>query len=499
MSQPVSSKSLCSPICSQTNESIGFSINRRYHDSPIHLLNNDVLLNIFYFYRLENPEECEDERWWYRLAHICRRWRNLILESPSRLDLHLNCTNGVPVADMLAHSPPLPLIIHYHKNREITAEDESGLLLALSHRDRVRRIDLWGPPNVVGKSVRVMDDKFPILEQMNIYSWTQVAVDLPMTFQAPNLRHLTLSRASLPIGSSLLTTSITRLVTLELKDVTISAYFPPSYIHSRLMLMLQLEKLSIDFESLIPNVGVEWQSRQTPDMTTLPNLRQFFFRGTVRYLEHLVSRISAPSLSILRVGTFDRLTIPLPCFLQFMQTSENLTFTAVQVTFGEFDVSIYGVPRKASFLLFKNLCGFLDWQVVSAAQFFGTLSPILSVVEQVTFRYEAHLRPWSLHDCIDRRQWRELLRPLTNVKAIRVQDELDDLFSEIFSSLPSRDGEPPLELLPNLEEVEYSGGSDIQETFTRFLNERQVAGHPVSLRLVDRSMLDEPPAPSLNV
>jgi hypothetical protein len=67
----------------------------------------------------------------------------------------------------------------------------------------------------------------------------------------------------------------------------------------------------------------------------------------------------------------------------------------------------------------------------------------------------------------------------------------DDLVEKIFRSLSSDDGEPPLKLLPNLEEVGYSGGSDIRDAFTRFLNERQVAGHPISLRLVDPSIFDE--------
>jgi hypothetical protein len=128
-----------------------------------------VLLNIFHLYRLADPDEYDDEtgvtttywhrqRWWYKLAHVCRQWRNVILESPARLNLHLYCTNGVPVADMLAHSPPLPLTIGYHTHREITAEDESGILLALSHRDRVHHIHFWEFPTVE-KFVTVMDDQ----------------------------------------------------------------------------------------------------------------------------------------------------------------------------------------------------------------------------------------------------------------------------------------------------------------------------------------------------
>jgi hypothetical protein len=42
---------------------------------------------------------------------------------------------------MLAHSPPLPLVIDYgDEDRELTAQDEEGISLALRRRRRVRRI-----------------------------------------------------------------------------------------------------------------------------------------------------------------------------------------------------------------------------------------------------------------------------------------------------------------------------------------------------------------------
>jgi hypothetical protein len=487
-------------ICSQTCEMIGLNINRLY--SPIHILNDDVLLNIFDLYRLTDPDEYDEEtgvttiywhrqRWWYNLAHVCRLWRNIILGSPSRLDLHLYCTNGVPVADMLAHSPPLPLTIDYRTvDREITAEDESGILLALSHRDRVRRIDLFQLPNV-GKFVTVMDDQFPILERLYIDS--RIEVVLPITFQAPNLRHLRLLTASLPIGSPLLTTA-TGLVTLYLLRIPASAYFPPSHLRTQLSLMAQLETLFIEFQSpiMIPNRDVESQSRQTPDMTqvTLPNLRWFEFRGLSAYSEGLVARISVPSLSFLHVEFFNQLSFTFSHLLQFTQSSENLRFTAVQVSFSARALSLHGFPWKWDTPLELQIkCSHLDSQVASGVQLFGTLSPVLSVVEQVTFSYQEHNQSSESHSNVDRRQWRELLRPFTNVKTIHVQD---DLVSQIFRSLPSEDGEPPLELLPDLEEVGHSGEGDVRDAFTTFLNERQVSGHPVSLRLVDRSMFDIP-------
>jgi hypothetical protein len=316
---------------------------------------------------------------------------------------------------------------------------------------------------------------------------------LPVTFQAPNLRYLRLWRARIPIGSPLLTTTA-GLVTLVLLDISASAYFPPSYIITRLSPMTQLETLSIGFQSLVTNRDVDRQLPQTTDMTTLPNLRVFVFLGTARYLEDLVARISAPSLNILRIRVhhFNQLSFTFPHLLPFMQTSENLTFSSVQVTFGAHSVSLHAVPpnRKLDTPLRRLeiviICSRLDWQVASAVQFLGTLSPILSVVEQVAFGYEKQRRYQSSED-IDRRQWRELLRPFTNAKTIHLQD---GLVSQIFRSLPSDDGEPPLELLPNLEEVGYYGESDARDTFTTFLNERQVAGHPISMRLVDYSMFD---------
>ncbi|KAH9979270.1 hypothetical protein BGW80DRAFT_1454947 [Lactifluus volemus] len=470
----------------------GRRLNNNRRHSPIHILNDDVLLNIFHLYRLAEPDEFEDEKgslnyrwdrqrssWWYKLAHVCRLWRNLILESPSRLNLHLLCANGVPVADVLAHSPPLPLTIRYRAFPEITAEDESGIFLALSHRDRVHYVDLWMPN--VGKFVTAMDDQFPILERMYIHSGTKV--DLPLTFQAPNLRNLILSTASLSIVSPLLTTSTVGLVTLELLNILPSAYFPPSYILTRLALMATLERLSITFHSLITNHDVERQLHQTPDTITLPNLRQFLFQGTATYLEGLVAWISVPSLSVLRVNLFNQLPFTVPRLCQLMQSSENLIFRAVQVTFGALAVSLHAVPWKSDTpLMLQIRCGhwYLDSRVVSAIPFFGTLSPALSFVEQVTFSYDERYQQLEWLNNVDRSQWHELLRPFTNVKTIHVKD---GLISKIFRSLQSDDGEPPLELLPNLEEIGYSGGSDARDAFTRFLNERQVLGYPVSLRV----------------
>ena len=54
-------------------------------------LNDDVLLNIFDWFRLYNTtiddQGWDLERWWYTPIHVCRSWRHLIITSPIRLDL----------------------------------------------------------------------------------------------------------------------------------------------------------------------------------------------------------------------------------------------------------------------------------------------------------------------------------------------------------------------------------------------------------------------------
>jgi hypothetical protein len=469
--------------------------NRR--PSPICILNDDVLLNIFHLYRLGVPDEYEDrngkqtfdwgrQRWWYMLAQVSRRWRHVILGSPSRLDLHLLCTYGVPVADMLAHSPPLPLIVSYiDPDREMTTEDEEGVLLALLHSDRVRRISLKTPASKLGKFITALDDQFPILERvyMRPQSKEDTRLIFPQTFQAPHLRHLNLVYTALPTRSPLLTTT-GDLVTLRLMGIPRSAYFPPGFILARLSLLPQLERLGIAFHSPLPNRDVVKQLWDIPTMThvTLPNLRLLIFGGVSTYIEGLLERIGAPVLDTLQIRLFNQLTFTVPRLSQFLQASENRTFHTVELAFKSHFVHFIADPHRSEWnppLRLEIMCRHLDWQVASAVQILGTISPVLSVVENLTLSYGEHDPPSEQHNEIDRTQWHELLRPFGNVKTLYVEN---NLVEELSHSLCPEEGEVSLALLPNLQELQYSGGgSNVRDAFTPFINERQTAGHPVCL------------------
>ena len=126
------------------------------HTASIHILDDDSLLNVFHLYRpfLLGEDEDEDdrliggnegwdrERWWYKLADVCQRWRNVVLGSAAYLSISLVCTSGTPVAYMLANSPPLPLVVEYIFGEDGTAENEEAAILALKQYDRVRHVRL---------------------------------------------------------------------------------------------------------------------------------------------------------------------------------------------------------------------------------------------------------------------------------------------------------------------------------------------------------------------
>ena len=487
---------LCLPAC------VLWTINSPVIVS-IDTLDDDSLLNIFHLYRpfflgeddsdgdrLEGgKEQWVQGRWWYRLAQVCQRWRNLIFGSASHLCLSLICTNGTPVENMLAHSPALPLTVDYAGGDNITAEDEERILLALKQRHRVRHLRLFFPVQNLRKLVMAIDEEFSILEYLIVYPLTRdsTALILPETFQAPHLRHLMLRGFACPIRPRLHPTA-PGLVTLCLLMDHPSAYFQPNILLQWISFMPQLENLEIVFTFPVPNRDVERQLTHTPITThiTLPNLRLFFFRGVIAYLEAVVCRITTPCLERLIIQLFKQLTFCVPRLVQFMNTTENLMFDKVEITFKDEYISVlmhfHGADTHSSMVSVD--CWQLDWQVSSAVQISNGLSQAFSAVEHLTLRHEVHSQSPEEHNDVDRIEWRKLLRSFSNVKTLDVGDGLVEQASRC---LRLENGELPLELLPELQELTYDGSEDASVAFTPFIDARQNAGRPVALFYRDPS------------
>jgi hypothetical protein len=464
--------------------------------ASIHILDDDSLIHVFCLYRPFLLGEDEDDnarlfggfrpggwangRWWYNLAHVCRRWRNVILGSASYLGVSLVCTYGTPVADMLAHSPPLPLVIDYPDEDLDITEDEEGAILALKHRDRVRRVRLWTPVTGLQKLIAAMDEEYPFLEYLIIAPPVKdrsTVLILPETLQAPHLRHLTLEGFALPIGSRFLTTAV-GLVTLCLSMTDPSTYFHPNALLHWLSFMPQLETLVITSFFPVPNREIERQLTRTP-IITLPNLCSLWFRGVSAYLEALVHRITTPRLEKLQIVFFTQLTFSVPRLVQFMNTTENLRFDTAKFLFDDKRVYVGVYPpgeaeMKVAFMI-NVYCWHLDWQVSSVAQILNSLGQLFSVVEHLTFEHEVHSQSSEAHNEVDRAEWRKLLRPFRNVKTLWIDNGLVEQLSR---SLDLEDGELPLELLPDLQELTYSGTGG---AFTSFIDARQNADRAITL------------------
>jgi len=174
--------------------------------TSIHIISDNLLLKIFRLCRpvLSDEDDVDnnrilegrnwnDHRWWYNIAHVCRKWRYLVLESAPNLELCLVCTYGAPVADMLASSPPFPIIIDYgDQGRELTAQDEEGIPLTLRRRRRVLRVRLCAPASNLRRLVVALHGEFPILEHLDIKPNDDEDLVLPETFKAPRLRYFSL-------------------------------------------------------------------------------------------------------------------------------------------------------------------------------------------------------------------------------------------------------------------------------------------------------------------
>ena len=427
------------------------------------------------------------EDWWYKPAHVCQRWRNLILGSPSFLGLHLVCKISTPVADMLAYSPPFPLVINYlYRNHKIQVyeEDEEGILLALEQHNRIRCIRVRLPLRVLQKFVMAIDHELPSLEYLLMVMTEEDGDTLvfPERIQAPHLHYLGLEDVVPPIGSRLLTTAV-GLVTLCLFMNDSFNYLYPNILLQWISPLSRLETLEI---TAYPDADddVETLLSHTPTIThaTLPNLRLLSFRGFSTYLEVLVLHIATPRLERLRVVLFERFPIPIPCLVQFMNTTE-LSFDSIKFGFSREQVCVETYPNEEN-----RRCSFsitVDYWDAN-----GRIAPIVDALGQVfVFSAVEHLILDYVGDGLSsvqvfddeavRTEWHKLLRPFSKVKKLRVNHGLVEQFLRF---LRLEDGELPLELLPELQELTYSGNSNPGDVFTSFTDARRNADHLVSSR-----------------
>ena len=449
------------------------------------MLNYDALLNIFHHYRLDDVDSWNARLGWCKLAHVCRRWRYLIYDSSSLLDMYLLLKNGSPTLGSLAHLPPLPLVIDYcNMATAWVRQDELSILTGLQLRGRVRRISLQAPSPHLGICLATISDLYPILEDLSLSSATEDETSsvLLSTFNAPNLRYLVLQSVGFPTELPLFT-YLTNLVTLTLLRIPAQYYFPPEHLVTQLQGLLHLEELSIGFAVPIPLPSDEAELLPAPiSRVTLPTLKRLMFRGVAVYLESLVSQINAPILERLIVTLFFELAFTLSALSQFIRITGGIRCLLAKVLFKKEGVSIvtnHGESLSSGCLTVNINCEHLDWQIDAATQCCGALEQFLSGVEELTLDLDKDGMPSDWGDSLDSMLWHELLLPFSSVKKLQIGSSLT---FELSDALTSDTAEVHLNLLPYLQKLEIQlEVTDANRAFSTFIETRELEGRPVEL------------------
>ncbi|KAH9165389.1 hypothetical protein EDB89DRAFT_2010364 [Lactarius sanguifluus] len=478
-------------------------ISKYFPLTTINTLPDEVLLEIFDQYRsVRTGNRPGSQGWWYTLVHIGRRWRRLVFASSIRLNLHLRCTFGTPVEDMIRHSPPFPLVLDYgpHILKKWTAEDQLGLLLASLHLPRVSEIVLSAPGSTLAKLTAGMTEAAPRLETLSLHSQTSEII-LPKRFLeggAPQLRHLILTGAALSPLQPLLT-SATSLVSLVLERIPSSAYFSPDSLITQIRAMPFLQILSISFLSTVPRPGFRGERvlpRGHAARIELPGLTQLIYRGVSAYIEALLSRIRSPRIEDVDIALFNQLTLDVPRTCEFVRELESLRPTRARIDFAEDSVHIIvSAPHSAASspdVFLSVSCARFDFQVAATAQLCSGLSATLLPVEELVLGFHrGGALPEEWRGEVDPGLWRGFLAPFSSVGTLRVHVALA---ADVERALRLDPTAQPL--LPELREIVLLHGSDDENTlksasavFSAFVDERDDAGRPVKVHSQDLSRL----------
>jgi hypothetical protein len=439
------------------------------------MLPDVALLAIFDFY----VDKAQTEAW-QQLVHVCRKWRNIVLGSPRRLDLRLHCRARTPVRETLDVWPLLPIIV-WGDGHEKWGVD--NIFAVLEHNDRICDLDLIGFPSPqFEKVLAAIQRPFPALTRLLLQSRDETApvVD-PDSFlggSAPGLRSLGLGCIPFP-GLPNLLLSATHLVHLGLWTIPDSGYISPEAMVTGLSVLTRLESLVIGYKS--PRCGPDRRRPPPRTRTLLPVLTKLEFRGVGEYLEDLVARIDAPLLNKLDITFFHQPIFDTPQLTQLIGRSPKFSAHEAYVVFCDWVVWIT-LPQTFDGRLDLGVsCRQSDWQLSSLAQVCGSSFPqtLIAVVERLYI--ENRLSPWHWQDDIESSQWLELFHPFAAVKELYLSREFVPRIAPALKELVK---ERVTEVLPALQTLfleEPLPSGPVQDTIGQFVAARQLAGHSISV------------------
>ena len=412
------------------------------------------------------------------------RWRSLVFSSPHRLKLQLSCTPETPARDTLEVWPILPLLVQGHIPETSDVDD---IVAVLEHRHRVCKIDLNVPSSQFGKVSAAMQEPFPKLTELSLWSYDETAPALSDSFlggSAPSLRCLGLDGIPFP-GLPKLHFSST-LVSLRLLTIPHSGYISPDAMVNCLSVLTSLESLRLEFQS--PLSDSESRYLPSPTNTVLPSLKEFHFKGVSEYVENLVAYIDAPHLNHLFITFFNDIEFDTPQLVHFI--GRTPTFKAPDKALLVFLDSAVRVefplqPSGHGELNVGISCKELDWQLSSLVEVCSLLFPPLSTSKHL-YIYERQPTLPDTQDEFENNQWLDILRPFIAVKNLYVSEQFAPRIAPVLQKLV---GGGMTEVLPKLQNIfleELRPSGPVHEGIEQFIDARRLSGHNITVFLWER-------------
>jgi hypothetical protein len=452
--------------------------------TTIDMLPDEVVLEIFDSYKRTTYHWIAKPLWnWQTLAHVCRRWRNIIFASPQRLDLRIPCTHRTPRRKYMDSWPRLPISITFFGGDTLDAEGEDNIIAALEQRDRVCQISLFNlKSSVLRRFATFMEEPFPALRDLTLSSLPPsldaTAPALPRLFggSAPYLRSLVLH--GIPLSALPNVVLSTNLNFLRLFRIP---YISPPAMVTVLLALTNLNTLSIQF---CPSQSRPLEMSPLPrTRAVLPALIHFKFYGSSEYLEDFIARIDTPLLARLRISLVDHVFNILR-LKEFIDRTERFKpLEHVLLSPWSIKASLRSTTGLPTGLILEITSRMTDRQVSSMGQVCNQLSHLLSQVERldISDRYGNKLG-WQDDNDADSTQWLHLLISFVSVESLYVSKLLGP---GLACSLQELNGERVTEIWPALQNLFLEGlqpsGTEL-EGMKAFVAARQFSGHPVVLQ-----------------
>ncbi|KAI0258422.1 hypothetical protein BC834DRAFT_911540 [Gloeopeniophorella convolvens] len=432
------------------------SIKNYVDKAAIHSLPDIALLEIFDVLReVQSSDPWSRKRKpWYRLvpAHVCSRWRRIILASPKRLDLTIHCGNSTPVSEVLQNSPPFPLDIEYWFREATTTETLDNALLALEYHERIAYIRL-------SASVEVLERLLSSIKG-GPRTFKDAQFALPKALLAgdtPQLSHLHLWSVALPSFHH----SFQHLPSIASFRFNIQLGTPQAswmdQVLNALRAMPQLQELHLVFGNH------EFSPSSQSARITLPLLLSLTFFGLTDHIEELMSHLDVPSLYEFTVDVRDTFVPLMPLLTQFINQStvmrSPLAFVGVAnecicIRIGDCPVG------RGSFTL--RACKVNRHSVGdSAIQISATLASAFAKVEVLVLGFDGNGCVLSRYHrtAPDPGTWDAILPAMDAVTALRVDGESSVSLVEALCQ-PS-----PVKILPRLRNIRLSFHISDGDTF----------------------------------